>query len=221
MSPPVETYPAISEAGLIHALRARDESAFVILIDTHHAAMLRMAMMYVRNRSVAEDVVQETWCGVLRGIHRFEARSSLKTWIFRILINTAKSRAAREQRSVPMSALWDRVCEPEDPAVEPDRFLPPDAPRWPGHWSSLPSSWGAAPDERLLARETQAQVRAAIDALPPSQRVVVTLRDAQGWSAEDVCNALQITEANQRVLLHRGRSRVRRVLERYLTLAGV
>jgi RNA polymerase sigma-70 factor (ECF subfamily) len=207
------------ETRLIGALRAGDEAAFASLIDMYHASMLRIAMLYVRNASVAEEVVQDAWLGMLRGLGGFEARSSLKTWLFRILVNTAKARAMRERRSVPLSVLADAGLEVSsfEPALEPERFRPPDAPQWAGGWVSFPMTWGDAPEERLLARETQLTIRGAIDALPPNQRSVVSLRDIEGWAAEEVCQVLQITEANQRVLLHRGRSRVRRVLERYLT----
>ena len=203
---------------LVELLRAGDERAFAALIDRYHTVMLRLATVYVRDRAVAQDVVQDTWLGVLRGLDRFEARSPLKTWIFHILVNTAKTRAVREKRTIPLSALWDpTTTDSFEPAVEPERFLPADAPRWPGHWTSLPPGWDAMPEERLLAGETRSLIHAAIDALPPSQREVVSLRDSEGWTAEEVCNILQISETNQRVLLHRGRSRVRRALERYLT----
>jgi RNA polymerase sigma-70 factor (ECF subfamily) len=203
---------------LVELLRAGDERAFAALIDRYHTVMLRLATVYVRDRAVAQDVVQDTWLGVLRGLDRFEARSPLKTWIFHILVNTAKTRAVREKRTIPLSALWDpTTTDSFEPAVEPERFLPADAPRWPGHWTSLPPGWDAMPEERLLSGETRSLIHAAIDALPPSQREVVSLRDSEGWTAEEVCNILQISETNQRVLLHRGRSRVRRALERYLT----
>jgi RNA polymerase sigma-70 factor (ECF subfamily) len=203
---------------LVELLRAGDERAFAALIDRYHTVMLRLATVYVRDRAVAQDVVQDTWLGVLRGLDRFEARSPLKTWIFHILVNTAKTRAVREKRTIPLSALWDpTTTDSFEPAVEPERFLSADAPRWPGHWTSLPPGWDAMPEERLLSGETRSLIHAAIDALPPSQREVVSLRDSEGWTAEEVCNILQISETNQRVLLHRGRSRVRRALERYLT----
>ncbi len=203
---------------LVELLRARDEETFVELIDRYHSVMLRLANVYVRDRAVAQDVVQDTWLGVLRGLDRFQARSRLKTWIFQILVNTARTRAVREKRTIPMSALGDLVtADSFDSVVEPGRFLPADASRWPGHWTSLPPGWGAAPEERLLSGEARSLINAAIDSLPPSQREVVTLRDSEGWTTEEVCNILQITETNQRVLLHRGRSRVRRALERYLT----
>jgi RNA polymerase sigma-70 factor (ECF subfamily) len=201
------------ETHVVEALRRGDEAAFSALVREYHSSLLRVALVYVATRAVAEEVVQETWLGVLKGIDRFEARASLKTWIFRILSNTAKTRAQREGRTLPFSALSNPAGVPE-PAVEPERFRGPEDARWPGHWSAPPQSWG--PEERLLGKETRGVVAAAIDLLPPSQRAVVSLRDVEGWSAEEVCNALELTETNQRVLLHRGRSKVRRALEDYL-----
>lgn len=211
--------PHVSDdTGLVELLRAGDERAFAALIDRYHTAMVRVAIVYVGDPAVAEDVVQDAWLAVLRGIARFEARSSLKTWIFHILGNTAKTRAAREKRTVPLSIVGDSLLPHAfEPAVERERFLPADASQWPGHWVSIPPAWSAGADERLLAGEMQGTIQAAIDALPASQREVVFLRDAQGWSADEVCNVLQISKTNQRVLLHRGRSRVRRAVERYLT----
>ncbi|HEX9372721.1 MAG TPA: sigma-70 family RNA polymerase sigma factor [Roseiflexaceae bacterium] len=202
------------ELRLVAALRAGDEAAFATLIDRYHASLLRLAMLYVPSRAVAEEVAQETWLGVLQGIGRFEGRSSLKTWIFRILTNRARTRGQREGRSVPFSALAGAAAEPGEPAVDPDRFLPPeheDA----GWWVSYPQSWHDRPEERLLSQETQSVLRQAIDALPPSQREVITLRDLEGWASDEVCGALSVSEANQRVLLHRARSKVRRALEQY------
>ncbi len=200
------------EAGVVKALRARDERVFEQLMREYHAPLLRVALIYVPSRAVAEDVVQETWLGVLNGIDRFEGRSSLKTWIFRILTNIAKTRGRREGRTVPFSALERPDAVPE-PAVEPERFLAADHERWPGHWASKPIPW---PEERLLAAETRAVIAQAIDALPPAQRAVITLRDVEGWSADEARNALGVSETNQRVLLHRARSKVRRALEDYL-----
>lgn len=201
------------DAHVVEALRRGDEAAFTGLVREYHSSLLRVAMIYVASRAVAEEVVQETWVGVLKGIDRFESRASLKTWIFRILSNTAKTRAQREGRTLPFSALQNPSGVPE-PAVEPERFRDPDDPRWPGHWAVPPQSWG--PEERLLGKETREIVASAIDRLPPAQRAVVSLRDVEGWSAEEVCNTLELTETNQRVLLHRGRSKVRRTLEDYL-----
>jgi RNA polymerase sigma-70 factor (ECF subfamily) len=188
---------------------------FAQLVREHHAAMLRVARIYVTSRSVAEEVVQETWVAVLRGIDRFEGRSTLKTWIFRILANTAKTRAIREGRTLPFSALRNPAGVPE-PAVDADRFRDPGDGSWPGHWASPPSSWDALPEERLLGSETRAVIEAAIERLPPSQRAVISLRDVEGWSSEEVRNALSLSESNQRVLLHRARAKVRRALEEYL-----
>jgi RNA polymerase sigma-70 factor (ECF subfamily) len=206
---------SLDDARLVKALRARDEEAFEELMREYNASLLRVAQIYVPSRAVAEEVVQETWIGVLNGIDRFEARSSLKTWIFRILTNIAKTRGQREGRTVPFSALERPDAVPEA-AVGPDRFRPPDDERWPGHWSSKPEPW---PEERLLASETREVVERAIERLPPAQRAVISLRDIGGWSAEETCNALDVTETNQRVLLHRARSKVRQALEDYLSEA--
>jgi RNA polymerase sigma-70 factor (ECF subfamily) len=206
---------AMDEALLVEALRARDESAFVELMRELNASLLRVAQIYVSSRAVAEEVVQETWLGVLNGIDRFEARSSLKTWIFRILTNIAKTRGQREGRTLPFSALERPGVVPE-PAVDAERFLPPDHERWPGHWAARPEPW---PEERLLAAETRGIVERAIEALPPAQRAVISMRDLEGWSAEETRNALGVSETNQRVLLHRARSKVRQALEDYLSEA--
>jgi RNA polymerase sigma-70 factor, ECF subfamily len=170
-------------------------------------------MAYVPSRAVAEEMVQETWLGVMRGLDRFEGRSSLKTWIFRILTNIAISGGSRERRSVPFSALAD-ADDAGGPSVDPDRFLAPDHDRYPGHWALAPTRW-ATPEERLLAGETRGVILAAIEQLPPAQRAVIALRDVEGWPSEDVCAALELSEGNQRVLLHRARTRVRSALERY------
>jgi RNA polymerase sigma-70 factor (ECF subfamily) len=200
---------------LCDALRRGDEQAFAELVGRYHTSLVRVAMLYVRNAAVAEEVAQETWLGVLGGLDRFERRSSLKTWIFRILTNRAKTRAERESRTVPFSALA-RDDEDAGPAVEPDRFLDASHPTWPGHWASPPESWAGVPEGRLLAGETRDVIREAIKALPPMQAQVIALRDVEGWSAPEVCALLEISEANQRVLLHRARSKVRAALERYL-----
>jgi RNA polymerase sigma-70 factor (ECF subfamily) len=192
---------------ILAALKRGDERAFIDLVERHQALMLRVARRYVRSSAVAEEVVQETWLGVVGGLHRFEGRASLKTWIFRILTNRAISRAEREGRTVPMSSF--------EPAVDPDRFRP-EGDQWPGGWKTFPASWDGLPEERLLARETLALVGEAIAGLPERQHLVILMRDIEGWSAGEVCQALEITEANQRVLLHRARSKVRRALEAYL-----
>ncbi|HEY1388585.1 MAG TPA: RNA polymerase sigma factor [Ktedonobacterales bacterium] len=202
------------ETALVDALRRGDEGAFLALVTMHYAAMLRLAQMYVGSRAVAEEVIQETWVGVLQGLDRFEGRSSLKTWIFRILLNRARTRAQRENRTIPFSALAT-AGESDEPAVEPDAFAPPGA-RYPGGWLTSPAEWDTLPEERLLSRETRQHVDAALTTLPPAQREVITLRDIDGWSAGEVCDYLGISEANQRVLLHRARSRVRHALADYL-----
>jgi RNA polymerase sigma-70 factor, ECF subfamily len=193
----------------LDALRAGDEEAFIALVRRHQRAMVRVAQIYVSRRDIAEEVVQEAWVGALRGLDRFEGRSSLKTWLFRIVTNLAKTRAVREGRTIPFSALRSPEAVPE-PAVEPQRFRSPEDPSWPGHWATKPQEW---PEERLLAGETLRLVERAIEALPSSQRAVITLRDVEGWSADEVCNALELSENNQRVLLHRARSKVRQALE--------
>ena len=181
------------------------------LIDRYGATMLRVAQMYVRDRATAEEVVQETWLAVLNGIDRFEERSSLKTWLFRILTNRAKTRGQRDGRMVPFSALAGASDEP-DPSVDPDRFFGPDSPH-PGAWAAPPVAW---PQEKLLESETLGVIEMAIDELPETQRDVILLRDIDGWTPIEVSDALGITDGNQRVLLHRARSRVRAALERYL-----
>ena len=173
------------DAALIDRLRVGDEAAFVTLLERHSASMLRLASQYV-SRPLAEEVVQDTWLGVLHGIRSFESRSSLKTWIFSILMNRTKTRMQREGRSIPFSALENPTAGPAEPSVDPDRFLDSDHPQWPHHWAAPPKSWGASPEDRLLSKETQAQIQLAVDALPPSQREVITLRDIDGWGPEEV-----------------------------------
>ena len=199
----------------LEALRAGDEATFRELVGRYHASMLRVAQIFVSSRAVAEEVVQEAWLGVLRSLDRFEGRSSLKTWIFRILTNTAKTRAVREGRTVPLSALQHPGLL-QEAAVESERFLDAQHARWPGHWASPPRRLDELPEERLLAAEARGVIDKAVEELPPNQRAVITLRDVEGWSAEEVRNALELTETNQRVLLHRARAKVRRALEAYL-----
>ena len=200
-----------SDDETLAALRRGDERVFMELVEQHQALMLRVASRYVRSRAVAEEVVQETWLGVLNGLERFEGRASMKTWIFRILINRAITRAEREGRTVPFSSLAD------EPAVEPDRFRP-EGDRYPGGWKRAPDP---LPEQRLLDRETLAMIDAAIGELPERQQIVIVMRDVEGWSSEEVCTSLAISEANQRVLLHRARSKVRSCLESYLNPAPV
>ena len=206
-----------ADAVLLEGLRAGNEAAFTELVDRYSSSMLRVARMYVPSQAVAEEVVQETWLGVLTGLERFEGRSSLKTWLFRILVNRARTRGERERRTVPFATLAGREAEGEDPAVGPERFLPADHDRWPHHWASPPERWDESPERSLQSAETLRVVRDAIEQLPPMQRLVITMRDLEGWDSEEVRNALDISETNQRVLLHRARSKVRTALEAYFT----
>jgi RNA polymerase sigma-70 factor, ECF subfamily len=198
---------------VVARLRGGDERAFAALVDRYSPALLRVAMAYVPSRAVAEEVVQETWIAVMRGIDRFEGRSSLKTWIFRILANVAMRGGSRERRSVPFAALA-AAEDTGEPSVDPDRFLPADHELFPGHWVLVPTRW-PTPEEGLLSGETRAVIVAAIDELPKAQRTVIALRDIEGWSAEEVCAALELSAGNQRILLHRARTRVRAALEDY------
>jgi RNA polymerase sigma-70 factor (ECF subfamily) len=200
------------EADLLERLRSGDERAFEALVESYYGTMLSIAQSYVKSRAVAEEVVQDAWVGVLKGLERFEGRSSLKTWIISIVINIAKTRGVREARSVPFASL---APEGEEAAVDPARFRGP-ADAFPGHWWAYPANWAELPDEVLLGRETLAVVTGAIEELPDAQRVVITMRDVAGCSPEEVCDTLEISEGNQRVLLHRARSRVRAALERHL-----
>ncbi len=200
---------------LLLALRRRDEQAFTALVDRYHARLVRLACLFVANQAVAEEVVQETWIGVLQGIDRFEGRSSFRTWLFRILTNQAKRRGQREARSMPFAAFSQADADDGEPAVAPERFLPAGD-EWAGHWVSYPRNWRETPEERFLSQETRALVRQAIDTLPLNQRLVITLRDVEGFPSAEVCNALAISETNQRVLLHRARSKVRAQLEQHL-----
>ncbi len=199
---------------LVDAVRRGDQAAFMRLVDELGPLLLRVARMYVPSQAVAEEVVQETWIGVLNGIDRFEGRASLKTWLFRVLVNRARSRAVRDARTIPFGDLANREIGGIDPAVDPDRFRPSTDERWPGHWLVPPLA--AQPEQQLLAGELHAHVRAAVAHLPPAQREVVTLRDIDGFAADEVCQLLDLSDANQRVLLHRGRSKVRAALEGYI-----
>ena len=213
MSGHVGGVAAVSDdARLVGRLRDGDERAFEELVTALYPAMVAVARGYVRDRPVADEVVQEAWLAVLNGLDRFEGRSSLRTWVLRIVANIAHDRGAREARSLPFSSL-DRA--EGEPAVEPERFLRSDEP-FPGGWRSFPTDWRTLPESRLLSRETLDHVGRAIASLPDSQRLVLTLRDVTGFSAAEVCEVLGISAGNERVLLHRGRARVRAELERYL-----
>ena len=199
------------ERRLLAALRSGEEWAFAALVDALGASMLRVARLRVSSGAVAEEVVQETWLAVLRGLDGFEGRSSLRTWIISILGNCANKRAQRESRSVPFTSLS------VEPVVSPEHFFAPDHPRWPRCWSTLVDGWAAVPEERLLSREVRGVVRTAMAALPAGQREVMTLRDVEGWSSGEVCDFLDLTDANQRVLLHRARAKVREAIRNYLS----
>jgi RNA polymerase sigma-70 factor (ECF subfamily) len=199
--------PAASdEAAVLARLIAGDQEAFEALVHAHHGSMLRVARLFIAKQDVAEEVVQETWLAVLRALRSFEGRSSLKTWIFRILANRARTRAVREARVIPFAEL--AATEEESGGDDIERRFAAD-----GHWSDPPSDWKVrTPEALVLRQEVMAQLAVALEALPPAQRAVVTLRDVEGWPSEDVCDSLQISEGNQRVLLHRGRIRLRAAL---------
>ena len=201
-----------ADLALVERLRAGDETAFMMLVEQHQAAMLRIARMYVSSRAVAEEVVQEAWLGILKGLDRFEGRSSLRTWMYRIVANVAKTRGQRDGRSIPFSALEGADA---GSGVDPEWFQG-QAERSPGGWRTFPDDWQGIPEERLEAHETLERIGRAIDDLPPMQAEVLRLRDVLGWSSEEVRNALDLSETNQRVLLHRARGRVRRALHEYL-----
>jgi RNA polymerase sigma-70 factor, ECF subfamily len=202
---------------LLQGVRDGDEAAFAELVMRYHGQLLRMAQMYVPSRAVAEEVVQETWIGVLRGAERFEGRSSVKTWLFRILANIARTRAKKEARSIPFSSAAG-PDEADGPLLDPTRFQSAQDPA-PNDWSAPPLAW-PTPEDSLLAGEARQMLLRQIEQLPPAQREVVTLRDIYGWGSKDVCNALEISETNQRVLLHRGRTKLRAALEDYFGAVG-
>jgi RNA polymerase sigma-70 factor, ECF subfamily len=201
-----------SEQDLLERLRKGDEEAFSELVRRYQRLMLRVARGYVRTDAIAEEVVQESWLAVVRGVERFEGRSSFKTWLLRIVANRAMTQGAKEARSVPFASLDDD--DDDEPAVSPERFRPAGEPGA-GAWSAPPEPW---PEDRLLASETRAVISKAIDELPGLQRAVVSMRDVEGWSSEEVQQALGISASNQRVLLHRGRQRVRAALAEYPAL---
>lgn len=209
----------VDEGALIASLREGNEDAFTALVERYHGAMIRVARGFVRDEATAEEVVQEAWLGVLNGVGTFEGRSSLKSWIFAIVVNRAKSRGTREARSTPFSALAANEATGSEPAVSPERFLDAMA-QWPGHWAQPPASWGENPEARVMRTETISQLVRALDELPPAQRTVISLRDVAGHDAATICNTLGITETNMRVLLHRARSKVRGALERYFAVSG-
>ena len=204
------------EQEITKRLRDGDEDAFSTLVAAHHASMLRVARLYVRSHATAEEVVQETWLAALRGLERFEGRSSLKTWLFRILVNIARTRAVRDARVLTFSEVANSEAARDELAVDPGLFQGKDG-EHPGHWvASQPRAWRDSPDRNLLGEELFAHLERSLADMPESQRLVITLRDIEGWSSTEVCNALEISETNQRVLLHRARSKARRALDAYL-----
>ena len=203
-----------TDLAIVERLRAGDETTFMMLVEEHQPSMLRVALMYVPSRAVAEEVVQEAWLGIVRGIDRFEGRSSLRTWMYRIVANIAKTRGQKEGRSIPFSSLAGE--DDADTGIDPSWFQDAVG-RVPGAWNAVPDDWNAIPEDRLLGDETLRRIGEAIGSLPPMQAEVIRLRDVLGWTSEEVRNALDITETNQRVLLHRARAKVRRALDAYLS----
>lgn len=218
ISPSPHTVPdklKLDEPGLVRALQAGDEQVFAAVMDWYSGSLLRLAMSYVPSRVVAEEVVQETWMGVFEGIHRFESRSSFKTWLFRILTNRAKTRGIRESRYEPSGLSTSSPDADEGSSLEDSLFIAEGSRM--GHWKDPPHDWEPDTPERvLLSKECRAAIETAIENLPATQRQVMTLRDIEGVSSEEVCNILEISETNQRVLLHRARTRVRRELNPYV-----
>ena len=202
----------VSDEQTVAALRAGDERTFRDLFARSYPMMKRVARAYAVSDAVAEEIVQETWVAVVTGIDRFEGRSALTTWIFSILTNQAKTHSAREKRAVPFSCV--APGDVAEPAVDPDRFQKDDD-AWPGHWATPPRPW-QKPERRLLSLEARDRLKAALAELPDRQRLIVGLRDVEGHSAEEVCDLLGLSQENQRVLLHRGRSRLRAILDEYL-----
>lgn len=196
------------EVVLIRRLGSGDEAAFEELVSRYHVAMVRLARSFVSTEAAAEDVAQEAWLGVMRGLERFEGRSTVKTWLFRILVNRAKSRGVQESRCVPFSSLTSN----DDHRIEPDRFLD-HRDKCGGDLATAAGSWRYAPELRAINSETRKQLKIALDSLPPAQQAVVRMRDVVGLTAAEVCKALELSDANQRVLLHRGRSKMRAILE--------
>jgi RNA polymerase sigma-70 factor (ECF subfamily) len=195
-------------------LRRGSEAAFRSLVERHQATLLRVARTWVKDAYAAEEVVQQTWVQVLEGIDGFEARSSVKTWLCGICINVARARSRKERRSVPMSSVGSDVEGSAGPAVDPSRFFGPET-HWAGHWFVFPNGWPPTPEDMARTTELKTRVLAALDHLPEAQREVLMLRDVEGLDADEVCNILALTDSNQRVLLHRARSKLRTMLEEF------
>lgn len=213
-TPPKKSGTGADDAEIVPALRGGDEAAFALLVGKHHGTLIRIAALYVSDSAAAEEVAQETWLAVLRGLSHFEGRSSLETWIFRILANRARTRGQRDRRTIPFAALVDAEVTHEEAALERSYFRR-EGEQYPGHWVSYPRTW-PCPEEWMLAQETQAYLDAAIENLPSAQRAVLILRDVEGLGAVEACQILALSQTNQRVLLHRARSKVRQALERYM-----
>lgn len=205
------------DGALVAALRAGDERAFEWVLDRYDASLHRVARTFVSSNAAVDEVVQDTWLGVIEGIDRFEQRSSVKTWIFHIMMNKAKTRGIRDKRTVPFATMDD---DGFGPTIDPGRFFPADHDDFPGHWASPPRAWEHLPEARLESLETLEQVRAAIAELPDAHRQVIALRDVEGLASHEVCAVLGLTPANERVMLHRARGRVRAHLERYFDIEG-
>lgn len=208
------SHKGVDEAVLLKSLSEGDEDAFTWLVQQYHSSLVRVALSYVEDEVLAEEVAQETWIAVLKGLNRFESRSSLKTWIFTILVNRAKTYSQREKRNLLLSEFEDLL--ENEPTVDPGRFFPHDSQKSPGHWIKHPTSWEDIPENIMLSRELMNVVLTAISALPSGQMAVITLCDIEGFSTEETCNILGVSETNQRVLLHRARAKIRSVLEKYL-----
>lgn len=204
----------VNEAAFLSLLRRRDEMAFTQLVERFHTSLVRLARLFVQDDSIAEELCQETWLAVLQGLDRFEGRSSLKTWIFTILTNRAKTRSQRDNRSLLFSDFEETAFD--SPTVAPERFKDASHGASADHWAAAPASWEGIPEDRILSEETLTLIRQTIAGLPENQRAVITLRDIEEFSAQEICNILGISETNQRVLLHRARARVRETLEQYL-----
>lgn len=217
---PVGERTPVDETALVEALRRGDREAFATLVDANGAWMMRIALSHVSSRASAEDAVQEAWLRCLRGLDGFEGRSALKSWLFVIVTNCARRRAEHDSRSVPFSELVRREAESIEPEPLEDRFFDSSHPRWPGAWTTFSHGWEALPEQRLLAGEVSARIECAAAQLSDGQRAVFLLRDVEGWSSEDVCNALEISGSNQRVLLHRARHAIRAALEEYFAGVG-
>jgi len=202
--------PSTDDLRLVDALRHSDEAAFLTLIERYQHALVRLALVFAPSRTAAEQAVQETWLDALQGLLRFDQQTSLKLWLFGLLIERLRARGAYR----PFAAESDAALSA--PTVQPDRFLPPDHPKWPGHWAAFPQSWIDVPESRLQSPAMCERIETTIESLLPQQRAVICLRDIEGWTTEEVAHVLGIGTAQQCALLHQARSRVRSALETWL-----